>query len=33
MEGRHWFMLVVVFVLGYVAARMFPAPGQAVGLP
>jgi len=33
MEGRHYFMLAVVFVLGYVVARMWPAPGQAVGLP
>lgn len=33
MEGRHYLMLAVVFVLGYVAARMWPGPGQAVGLP
>lgn len=33
MEGRHYLMLVVVFALGYVVARMWPAPGQAVGLP
>jgi hypothetical protein len=33
MEGRHWLMIIVVFALGYVAARMWPAPGQAIGLP
>lgn len=33
MEGRHYLMLLAVFALGYVVARMWPGPGQAVGLP
>lgn len=33
MEGKHYLMLAVFFALGYVVARMWPAPGQAVGLP
>lgn len=33
MEGRHYLMFIAVFALGYVVARMWPAPGQAVGLP
>ena len=33
MEGRHYLILLVVLVLGYVLGRMFPQAGQAVGLP
>ncbi len=33
MNVSHWVMLFVIFIAGYVAARMFPGPGQAVGLP
>lgn len=32
MQSHHWLMLVVVLVIGYVAGRMFPQVGQAVGL-
>jgi hypothetical protein len=33
MQGQHWIMLLVAVALGYVAGRMFPQAGQAVGLP
>lgn len=32
MLTQHWVMLAVVLVIGYVLGRMFPGPGQAVGL-
>lgn len=32
MQSHHWLMLVLVFVIGYVVARYFPQPGQALGL-
>jgi hypothetical protein len=33
MKAPHFLMLAVALVAGYVAARYFPKPGQAVGLP
>jgi hypothetical protein len=33
MQGTHWIMLLVAIAVGYVAGRMFPQAGQAIGLP
>lgn len=33
METQHWVLIIVVLIVGYVAGRMFPQVGQAVGLP
>lgn len=33
MQHHHIFFAVGIFLLGYVVARLFPQPGQAVGLP
>ncbi len=33
MDQRHWIMLAVVIVARYVLGRLFPRPGQMVGLP
>ena len=33
MNGSHWIMLLVAVAAGYVAARLFPAPGKMIGLP
>jgi hypothetical protein len=33
MTGQHWFTILAALLVGYVLARYFPAPGQAVGLP
>lgn len=33
MQGQHWVMLLVILAVGYVAGRLWPAPGQMVGLP
>ena len=33
MEMRHWVMLLVVLIVGYLLGRMFPQLGQTVGLP
>lgn len=33
MEGQHWVMLAIILVAGYVIGRLWPAPGQMVGLP
>ena len=33
MEGRHWLMLAIIFVLGGVVARVYAKPWQTVGLP
>lgn len=33
MQGHHWLMLLVVFIVGYIFARYFPQIGQKVGLP
>ncbi len=30
---NHWLSLLLVFVVGYVVARYFPQPGNAIGLP
>lgn len=28
-----WIYLIVILVIGYVIGRMWPTPGQAIGLP
>jgi len=28
-----WITIIVVLIIGYVIGRMWPAPGQMVGLP
>jgi len=33
MKGTHWFLLLIVFVIGYVFARFYPQLGNKVGLP
>lgn len=33
LPSHHVLMLILALVVGYVAARYFPQPGQAVGLP
>lgn len=33
MEGQHWVMLLVIFVVGYVLGRIWAAPAKLVGLP
>ncbi len=33
MEGQHWVMLLVLFVVGYVLGRLWAAPAKLVGLP
>ena len=33
MEGQHWFMLIMVLMVGYVLGRVWTTPAQMVGLP
>lgn len=33
MEMQHWIMLLVILIVGYALGRVWPAPGQMVGLP
>jgi hypothetical protein len=33
MNGGHYIAFILLFALGYLVARVWPAPGQAVGLP
>ena len=33
MQQHHWFMLAAVLVIGYIVGRLFPTPGQMIGLP
>jgi hypothetical protein len=33
MESQHWFMLIVVLIIGYVLGRVWTGPAQMVGLP
>jgi hypothetical protein len=33
MQSHHWLGAVLIFLVGYVVARFWPQPGQAVGLP
>ena len=33
MQSHHYLMLVLALVIGYVAARYWPGPGQMIGLP
>lgn len=33
MKLPHFALIAVALVAGYIAARYFPQPGQAVGLP
>lgn len=30
---RGWVVLLVVLIIGYAIGRMWPAPGQMIGLP
>ncbi len=33
MNWRHYFLIVVIFVVGYVFVRFYPQLGNAAGLP
>lgn len=33
MQGHHWLLLLLVFVVGYVFARFYPQIGNMAGLP
>ena len=33
MSKHHYLLILIALVAGYVAARYFPQPAQAVGLP
>lgn len=33
MLPTHWLLILLAVTAGYVAARYFPQPGQAIGLP
>jgi hypothetical protein len=33
MQSHHWLMLLIVFLIGYAAARLYPQLGHTVGLP
>ena len=33
MEGQHWFMLLVVLVIGYCLGRVWATPAHMIGLP
>lgn len=33
MEGQHWFLLIIVLIVGYVMGRVWATPAQMVGLP
>lgn len=33
MQSHHWVGLVLALIGGYVLARYFPQPAQAIGLP
>jgi hypothetical protein len=33
MLNLHWLTLIGLILVGYVIARYFPQPGQAIGLP
>jgi hypothetical protein len=33
MQSHHWLLLLIVFVVGVVFARLMPQLPQAVGLP
>ena len=33
MASHHWLMLLLAVAVGYAAARYFPGPGNAIGLP
>lgn len=33
METHHWFLMIIMLIVGYALGRMFPQPGQMVGLP
>jgi hypothetical protein len=33
MEGQHWFMVVIMLVVGYVLGRLWTQPAQMLGLP
>ena len=32
MGGEHWFMLLIVLIVGYVLGQLWKAPAQMVGL-
>lgn len=32
-DGMSLFAILLVFIIGYVVARVWPKPGQMVGLP
>jgi hypothetical protein len=33
MEGQHWFMVIIMLVVGYVLGRLWTQPAQMLGLP
>lgn len=33
MQSHHWLLLLVVFIVGYVFARLFPQLGDMAHLP
>lgn len=33
MQSHHYVLILVAVLIGYVAARFFPQPGNMIGLP